>query len=270
MTNSNFGRLVHRGPAKPSLRERLTALKATASHAIRSKQVDAAPPVPVAAAAADPILAEIEESRRLDHSVARASKLPQPAARLDPLPEQDAAFAAFADHCANVLLKTVPTTAAGCAALARYALDYEELHDCALDEDDANNHSRRILDLIARSPMLGSIPTGRPLVPDFSGMSSNALIRTYNAFKMATDVAGLSTWTLVERGDEDGSRILDAEGDRLSHLQNDIVDELARRKLSDGWSLEARVFDTRIDRALACGELDEVAHLANEAIARGF
>ncbi|MCJ2132163.1 hypothetical protein [Methylobacterium sp. E-045] len=57
-----LARLVHRAPAKPTLRERLTTLKATASHAIRRKPVDAAP---VAVAAADPILAAISETQRL-------------------------------------------------------------------------------------------------------------------------------------------------------------------------------------------------------------
>lgn len=261
-----FARLAHRDPARLSLRERAASLKASASRAIRRKDVDAAPSLPAAASAPDPIMAAIAETRRLQIAVGRASALPQPAGSIDPLPEQTAAMAASNAHIDNVLLKTVPTTAAGCAALARYAVEFLEENDFVLDEDLNNEQHVRVLGLIARSPMLGSEPTGRPFAPDLSDLSDDALIRTYDAFKHASDFAGLATWTLYDEAG--GSRILNAEIDRLSFFQTDIADELARRGMPGNSGLVARRFDALIHRAVACGDYEEAARLASEADAK--
>ncbi|WP_264051693.1 hypothetical protein [Methylobacterium flocculans] len=258
-----FARLAKPDTARPSLRERAASLKASASRVIRRKPVDAAPD---AALAADPILAAIAETRRLQSAIARASALPQPAGSLDPLPEQTAAMAASNAHIDNVLLQTVPTTAAGCAALARYAIEFLDENDFVLDEDLNNEQHVRILGLIARSPMLDSLPKGRPLAPDLSGMSDNALIRTYNAFKAASDIAGLTTWAVL--GKPGDRRLLDAEGDRLSFFQTDITDELARRGVPDNSASASRRFDALIDRAVACSDYEEAARLATLAAAR--
>ncbi|KQP67677.1 hypothetical protein ASF41_21665 [Methylobacterium sp. Leaf111] len=219
------------------------------------------------AVAADPIFAAIAETRRLTQARAIAADLPQPEGSIDPLPEQNAATDAFFAHVDGVLLKTVPTTAAGCVALARFAVEFLADEGWVLDEQDGNEHTR-ILDLIARSPMLDKAPTDRPFAPDFSGMSANALMRTYAALKMASDIMGLSTWAV--QGEIGGNRILDAENDRLSFFQNDITDELARRGQPDNRGEAARRCDALIDRALACGEYDEVARLASEANAKGL
>lgn len=102
----------------------------------------------------DPVLAAIQETERLQYAVDVASKVPQPPGMIDPLPEQKAAFDAFYAHIDNVLLKTVPTTAAGCAALARFVASYPRDRGFSLDEGDDGGQHLRILDLIARSPAL--------------------------------------------------------------------------------------------------------------------
>lgn len=98
----------------------------------------------------DAIMTAIEEGRRLLKVADEASKLPQPTGRLDPLPEQEAASANLWKHVEDVILKTVPRTGRGCAALARFALDFEKQRGTAVDVDD----NRAVLDLIGRSPLL--------------------------------------------------------------------------------------------------------------------
>jgi hypothetical protein len=265
-----FTRLALRDTARPSLRDRAAALKASASRVIRRKPVDAGAAMPdvtpSALLAADPILAAIAETRRLMVARVRAGDLPQPAGSIDPLPEQEAAAGAFNTHVDDVLLKTVPTTAAGCVALARYAVDFLGEEGFALDEDQANEQHVRILDLIARSPMLGGEHAGRPFVPDMAELSDDALIRTYDAFSHACDIGGLTTWTLHDEAG--GSRILEAEMDRLWTFQADIADELARRGTPGNSSMAARRVDTLIHRAVACGDYEEAARLASEADAK--
>lgn len=211
--------------------------------------------------AEDPIFAAIHTTRGLTNARSRAASLPQPAGSIDPLPEQTAATEAFFAHVDGVLLKTVPTTATGCAALARYAVEFLADEGYVLDEQGSEHV--RILELIARSPLLDGASPVRPPVPDFSGLSSNTLIRTYEAFRHAFDIASLTTWTVHDQ--EDGNRILDAELDRLSHLQNDIADELARRSEYDGSTSAGRRFDTLIHRAVARGEYEDAARFASEA-----
>ncbi|MCJ2079858.1 hypothetical protein [Methylobacterium sp. J-090] len=100
----------------------------------------------------DPILAAITETRRLFEIVRSASSLPQPVGMLVPLPQLKAATNAFWAYVDDVLLKTVPTTGAGCAALGRYAVEFLRTEGYVLDEE--GNEHVRILDLIARSPLL--------------------------------------------------------------------------------------------------------------------
>jgi len=102
----------------------------------------------------DPILVAVAETRRLCAAWTAALKLPQPAKSIDPHSEVEVAANAFHAHVGDVLLKTVPTTAAGCAALARYAVEFSKTEGFALDEDDAGDQNVRTLDLIARSPLL--------------------------------------------------------------------------------------------------------------------
>ncbi|KQP79438.1 hypothetical protein ASF60_22770 [Methylobacterium sp. Leaf113] len=149
-----FALLAKPNTVRPSLRERAASLKASASRVIRRKPADAASAAPAAALAADPILAAIAETRRLTMARTCAYNVELPAGELDPSPEQNAATDAFFAHVDGVLLKTVPTTAAGCAALARYTVEFLEDEKFSLDEDEANEQHVRILGLIARSPML--------------------------------------------------------------------------------------------------------------------
>lgn len=102
---------------------------------------------------ADPIFAAIKETKRLDAARDAALLLPQLPGNVDP-PEQRKTLDAFFAHINNVLLVTPPRTAAGCAALCRYALAYQEATGVALDETLDNCEHYRILDLIARSPLL--------------------------------------------------------------------------------------------------------------------
>lgn len=104
------------------------------------------------APAPDPILAAILETQRLTVARTAALNLELPPGTIDPTPEQDAATDAFFAHVDGVLLKTVPTTAAGCAALARYAVEFLEAEGFVLDEQGSEHV--RILKLIARSPLL--------------------------------------------------------------------------------------------------------------------
>ncbi|MCJ2080722.1 hypothetical protein [Methylobacterium sp. J-090] len=132
-------------------------------HALNAAVVALLTAPSAAAPEPDPILAAIAETRRLMLARHAAADLPQPAGSIDTLPEQNAATDAFFVHVDNVLLKTVPTTAAGCAALARYTVEFLETEGFALDEDQANEQLVRILDLIARSPMVLQPLTPTPI-----------------------------------------------------------------------------------------------------------
>lgn len=101
---------------------------------------------------ADPVHGAIEAVRRCLRDCAAAQQLPQPPGRLDPLPEQETAGTAL--HASlDALAVTVPTTAAGCAALAQFAVEFHAAEGFAVDEDERGQQHLRILDLIARSPM---------------------------------------------------------------------------------------------------------------------
>lgn len=132
------------------------------------------------AAVPDPILAAIAETRCLTEARIHAANLPQPAGSIDPLPEQTAALEAFFAHVDGVLLKTVPTTAAGCAALARYAVDFLADEGFVLDEQGSEHV--RILELIARSPAAGGTPTIQPLADPVL-----AVLNRYHAARAAWD-----------------------------------------------------------------------------------
>lgn len=261
-----FARFAKRDAARPSLRERAASLNASASRVIRREPVDTAPAaLAIRAAAVDPIFAVIAETQRLAVARTVAAQLPQPAGTIDPLPEQEAAADAFYAHVDDVLLKMVPTSAAGCSALARYAVEFLEAEGFALDEDQGNDQHVRILDLIARSPLLGGAPLSHPPVPDFSAMSVDDLRRTYDAFKIATDVMGLTGWTTSQEGV--GDRLLDSEAEKLSRLQSYIVDELRRRTPANRFEAIARA-DTLISHEVACGSYDCAAAAATEAHTR--
>ena len=102
----------------------------------------------------DPILPAIKECRRLVAVVEAAEALPKPEGRLDALPEQQEAFDALNRYIEDVLLKTVPTTAHGCAALAQYAVEFSAARGFELDDGEDGAAHLRVLDLIASSPLL--------------------------------------------------------------------------------------------------------------------
>ena len=95
----------------------------------------------------DPIFAAIAEAERLRRISDEAYRLPD--AGLDPLPEKEAASEALHAHVNGVLLKTVPTTAAGCAALVRFAQAFREGEGVNICEGN-----EALISLIARSPAL--------------------------------------------------------------------------------------------------------------------
>ena len=147
---TSLKKLIHRDPAA-SLRDRSAELRASLS----------APKPPVDAMAAtdplletDPVLSAIEAVRGCLRVCKATQRFLQPPGRLDPLPEQEAAGAAL--HASlDALAVTVPTTAAGCASLARFAVEFHAAEGFAIDEDERGQQHLRILDLIARSPALG-------------------------------------------------------------------------------------------------------------------
>ena len=95
---------------------------------------------------ADPIHAALDALRRLEAVCAKewakdnGDEAP---------PARDAALNAVPAYWRGVVLKTVPTTAAGAAALARFARAYHQRWAASLDQDGPT-----VLDLIARSPLL--------------------------------------------------------------------------------------------------------------------
>lgn len=96
----------------------------------------------------DPAMSAIEECRRLDaiHGAALAISGTRPTGDPSHGPERDAYDALWA-HWDGVVLKTVPTTARGCGALARYTVEF-------LTAQGLEEHRDAVLSLIARSPLL--------------------------------------------------------------------------------------------------------------------
>lgn len=93
------------------------------------------------------MLALIDENRRLAAAYDEACNA---SPETDEVREERAETSdALIAHWRNVVLKSVPTTAAGCAALARYAADFYDVQGPEIDEDP-----RPLLRLIAQSPRL--------------------------------------------------------------------------------------------------------------------
>lgn len=116
-------------PGSPTARKRADALRA------RLPEV-----------AADPILAVIEESKRLMPAVRRARRMPDVRDRR-PI-EQDVADDALILHLHRTVLRTAPTTAVGAIELARHLLAYERLQGGTLEE----KHLFQVIKLIAAVP----------------------------------------------------------------------------------------------------------------------
>lgn len=103
------------------------------------------------AARPDPIFAAIDEARRLsaDHARLNSVSARTPDSHPSWEPEREA-HSAMWDHVRGVLLKTVPTTGAGCVALARFACEFTE--DQGVPLEYTSNDA--VLALIARSTAL--------------------------------------------------------------------------------------------------------------------
>ena len=110
------------------------------------------------AAAPDPIFAAIAEGRRLVKLSDEAYAIPQDPMTIDPPEEREAAQEALFEHCDEVLSTIVPTTGAGCVALAQFALDFEANQGVPLDDRDGG--APTILVRIALSPALTASVVG--------------------------------------------------------------------------------------------------------------
>lgn len=158
-----LARLVRRTPQRPTLRQRAAALKASAAKAMR-RPMPAVVPAPAAEQPAasvlysrDPIFAAIAEARRLQAARDTLWQACQdlPDAAPEWAPEREA-YAAWFAHIDNVLMQTVPTTAAGCVALARFVVDFCSEQGISITHgmDAASVDNIGPLRLIAQSPAL--------------------------------------------------------------------------------------------------------------------
>lgn len=95
----------------------------------------------------DPIFAAIKECERLEAACAAEYAK---ASDGDSTDSQSEAVGAVFDQWRGVVLKTVPTTDRGCAALARFAPGFSDRWASSLDSPD----TLAVFDLISRSPML--------------------------------------------------------------------------------------------------------------------
>ncbi len=211
----------------------------------------------------DPVFVAIAETQRLHVARDSVLSLPQDAGETDPSPEQDAAREAFFNHLDDVLLKTVPTTGAGCAALCRYALEFEETNGWVLDEDASNNQHLRILDLIARSPMLANPPSQND--------PANAADREVDDAALADAVPGLlridaEIDASIRRGEADGpngAELTPAHADL--EVQRDALLACLKTIPAEGLlGLRAKAQALLLDRVLEC---DEEAADIGEALA---
>lgn len=209
-----------RDDTRPSLRQRAAALKASAARVIRRQSRAAktaapdAPPGPPLQA--DPIFAAIQKAHAL-HAVQQAAyavcgDLPDAAPEWGPERE---AYRAWFDHIDNVLMRTVPTTAAGCVALARFAVDFCAEEEVPLSQNREAGDTDNIvpLRLIAQSPALAGATAYVDLAADpvFAAIDAHAAAR--KAFGDATSAADRS-WVAQHGGDTSDAGMASAEAAR--------------------------------------------------------
>ena len=118
---------------------------AAMAHSIAKDLIGASPSI--LAPQPDPVSAVIAEGRRLLQASRDAYAIPD--IGFDPDPAREEAQDAVWAHFRGPLLQTVPTTARGCAELARFVAEFREFQDV-----DLGDEVMPILALIARSPLL--------------------------------------------------------------------------------------------------------------------
>lgn len=151
---ASFGRLESVSDVRESVRDSLNIGDATfddlamtvVAELLEMGGIGPVSAVPVSARP-DPIFAAIATAERLRRISDEAYRLPD--IGLDPLPEKEEAGEALWNYVQEVLLQTVPTTAAGCAALVRFAKDFRDGEGVNVCEGN-----EALIDLIARSPAL--------------------------------------------------------------------------------------------------------------------
>lgn len=138
----------------------------------------------------DPIIAAIEKDRALAAEHIRLLGISGSKPDDDPSwePTHDAHDAQW-KHWDEVLLKTVPLTPAGCAALAAYADEWVERE--GLDLDEAGS---AILDLIAGSPALKTASTAAVEDDDEPFTAEKAAALQFDAFALDTPLGSPQDW----------------------------------------------------------------------------
>lgn len=163
----------------------------------------------------DPIFGAIEKTHAL-HAVQQAAyavcgDLPDAAPEWEPERE---AYRAWFDHIDNVLMRTVPTTAAGCVALARFTVDFCAEEEIPLSQDREAGDTDNIgpLRLIAQSPALaGAAALADPAEdPVFAAIEAHASAR--DAFS-ATVNASDRAWVAQHGGDVSDAAMASAKED---------------------------------------------------------
>ncbi|MCJ2064374.1 hypothetical protein MKK63_16870 [Methylobacterium sp. J-088] len=231
----------------------------------------------------DPVHEAIEAVRRCLLDCVAAQKIPQPPGHIDPLPEQEAAHTAL--HVSLDALKvTVPTTARGCAALARFAVEFHASEDFAVDEDERGQQHLRVLDLIARSPALLRPKTTQHSPPSLVDQIdfASASLEDLQALNDLSDHVGTFAYALVWTGrchtqgwDESknlgdqynaAGKLMRWLGDALTDVETAANEEARRRRPTTPCDRETRL-STLAATTIGNGDPDEIEAFARDLTA---
>jgi hypothetical protein len=275
-----LGHLI-RDNAEPAVRERASPPPTSTALVLRREPVVADVAAPAAQMPSDPILAAID-AYRIAETEMKAWDAEYAAKGL-------AACGGFAREGVLVSAKrkameavfaTVPTTAAGRAALVEFAEYQIEQHDTT--DGTLQEGAQTIFDLAysglahairaegvqgpaaAPSPLVpeNGAFASRPPVPDFSGYSISDLRRTYDTLGTVNDALGLGTFFLDRN--RPNNNLLHIEGDRIGFLRGYIADEIARRTPKDAIEAMAQA-DVCVNWAVSCGDYEEAAKVCTSA-----
>lgn len=219
------------------------------------------------AVAADPIYAAIEKDRTLAAEHIRLLGISGSKPDDDPSwePTNDAGDAQW-KHWTEVLLATVPTTSAGCAALARYANEWSEREGLDLSEAGP-----KICALIGRSPMLAPDADGEnegdPLTIegaaslDFEAYQLDTALRDPRAW--AAELAEHSTGMhiadkLLRMGKAEAAAFVRDADRRDSDLPKTLLKALGCAHESfDGWARLLSVAESRFLVAASAAAMED-------------